>query len=214
MFRDRRDAGRQLAAALAYLADEPDVVVFAIPRGGVVVAAEVARSLRAPLDVVIPRKIGAPGNPELAIGAVAGDGAVVLNETVVGQLGVDEEYVEQEKTRQLEEIRRRKEAYLGGRAEEQVAGKTVVVVDDGLATGSTALAAIRALGKQGPGKLILAVPVAPRDTVRRLSKEVDELVCLETPPFFYAVGQFYDDFYQTTDEEVVGLLAGASREGQ
>lgn len=174
------------------------------------VGAEVARVLGASLDVVIPRKIGAPGNPELAIGAIAGDDVLVLNKDIAAQVGADEDYLVREKARQVEEIRRRREIYLGGRRGERLAGKTVVLVDDGLATGSTALAAARAVRREGPAKLILAVPVAPRETLDRFASEVDEMVCLYSPSFFYAVGQFYADFGQTTDEEVVATLAGLS----
>lgn len=207
MFSDRREAGRRLATALDHLKGTADVVVTAIPRGGVVVAAEVARSLGAPLDVVIPRKIGAPGNPELAIGAVAGDGVLVLNEDISMRLGIDEDYLQREKARQMVEIERRRKAYLKGRPGVEIAGKTVVLVDDGLATGSTALAAARALKRGRPERLILAVPVAPRETLKRFSREVDEIVCLEAPTLFYAVGQFYRDFGQTTDDEVMAILA-------
>lgn len=206
MFRDRDDAGHRLAAALQHLEDEPDLVVVAIPRGGVVVGAVVAKALGAALDVVIPRKIGAPGNPELAVGAVAGDGGVVINEDIATRLGVDDAYVEQETQRQVEEIRRRRDVYLAGREPVDVKGKTVVLVDDGLATGSTAIAAARALRLQEPRRLVLGVPVAPRETLARLAAEVDEVVCVERPSFFYAVGQFYAQFDQTTDSEVVRLL--------
>ena len=214
MFSDRRAAGRRLAAALEHLKDTPELVVMAIPRGGVVVGAEVAIALGAELDVVIPRKIGAPGNPELAMGAIAGDGALVLNENVVARLGIDSAYIEREKNRQLQEIQRRREAYLNGRSGTDVSGKTVVLVDDGLATGSTALAAARALRRQDPARIILAVPVAPSETVTRFRSEVDEIVCLETPAFFQAVGQFYGDFGQTTDDEVVRILSEAHARDQ
>jgi len=212
MFADRAEAGRRLAEALAYLKDRPDVVVKAIPRGGVVVGAEVAERLSAELDVVIPRKLGAPGNPELAIGAVAGDGTIVLNEDAVRALGVDEAYIKREAASQREEIERRTARFLGGRGARPVEGKTVVVVDDGLATGSTALAAARALRAEKPARLILAVPVAPADTVERFKGEVDEIVVLEKPSFFYAVGQFYEDFAQTSDEEVIEFLRKSREE--
>lgn len=206
MFSDREDAGRRLGSALSHLRGTPNLVVEAIPRGGVVVGAQVARALDAKLDVVIPRKIGAPGNPELAIGAVAGDGELVLSEGASGRLAVDQEYLEAERRRQTEEIRRRSAVYRSGRPQEPINGAIVIVVDDGLATGSTALAAIRALGKLGPARIVLAVPVAPRETLARLAGEVDEVICLDIPETFYAVGQFYGDFAQVSDAEVVGLL--------
>lgn len=205
MFTDRTEAGRRLAERLLEY-KEQDVVVLAIPRGGVVVAGEVAKGLSCPLDLIIPRKIGAPGNPELAIGAVAGEGKVMLNTQLKETLRVSSEYVEEEVQRQLAEIDRRRKRYLGDRPPVNLTGKTVIVVDDGLATGYTALAAVNAVREKKPTKIVLAVPVAPRDTYERLVGEVDELVCLSIPEFFYAVGQFYLDFSQTTDEEVIEIL--------
>ncbi len=205
MFRDRSEAGQKLAKRLEAYYDK-QTVVLAIPRGGVVVGIEIAQFLNAQLDLIIPRKIGAPGNPELAIGAVAGDGQVILNEELSQQLGIPDSYVREEVARQVQEISRRRQLYLAGRPPVSLEGKTAIITDDGLATGFTALAAVRATKKQLPDRLVLAVPVAPKDTCARLASEVDEIVCLETPMFFMAVGQFYLDFDQVTDEEVIAML--------
>lgn len=203
-FRDRSAAGRRLAEALAHLEGE-DVVVLGIPRGGVEVAAEVAAARGWPLDIVVPRKIGAPGNPELGLGAIA-PGVRVLDERMLRTLNVPERYLEEEIAAQEEEIRRRTEAYRGGRPPVSVAGKVAVVVDDGVATGGTAVAAVRWARAAGASRVILAVPVAPREAVVRLSKEADEVVVVATPEPFFAVGQWYGRFPQTSDREVVELL--------
>jgi putative phosphoribosyl transferase len=208
MFKDRVSAGRQLAAALdKYKAEMP--VVLGIPRGGVVVALEVARALGAPLDLVIPRKIGAPGNPELAIGAVAGEEQIFINSELITSLKISQSYIDSAVLKALEEIRRRRRLYMGEAEPIDPAGKTALIVDDGLATGYTALAAVQAVKPAGPARTVLAVPVAPAQTVARLSKEVDELVCLSTPEPFFAVGQFYEEFPQITDNEVVAGLKRA-----
>lgn len=207
-FRDRQEAGQLLAQALTFVKGEKDVIVLGIPRGGVVVAAEVAWAIGAPLDVYITRKIGAPCNPELAIGAIASSGDVVLDKALMTSLGVSPEYVQDETERQRREIERRLRKYRGNRPAQKLEGKTILLVDDGIATGATTLAAIRALKKQKPAELILAVPVGPPDTVARLREEVDKLVCLDTPHLFWAVGAFYVVFDQTSDEEVVRLLEG------
>jgi len=193
---------------------EGGVVVLAVPRGGVVVAYEVAKSLGAPMDLIIPRKLGAPYNPELAIGAVAQDGTVVLNEDVVSQLGVTQDYIRREAEAQVREIQRRMKKYRGDRPYPSLAGKTVILVDDGIATGATIRAAVRSIRGQGPRSLVIAVPVAPPGTVRALAREADRVVVLDTPEFFLAIGQFYQNFEQTSDEEVIDLLRKAGSGGQ
>lgn len=205
MFRDRVSAGRQLALALERFRGE-DLLVLGIPRGGVLVAAEVAQALGARLDLIIPRKIGAPGNKEMAIGAVAGEGQVIINSGAVASLGVPEEYIDEQVKKAIDEIRRRRHLYVGDENTADVGNKIVLVVDDGLATGYTALAAIQVVRMLGPRLVVLAVPVAPSDTVARLKSLVDELVCLSMPEPFFAVGQFYSEFHQVTDEEVVSRL--------
>jgi putative phosphoribosyl transferase len=209
MFRDREDAGRQLAEALQDLAGQ-DVVVVGIPRGGVEVAAKVAETLGAPLDVIIPRKVGAPGNPELGLGAVA-EGVEVLDERLIRALGVTRDYLDREIAAQLEEIRRRQEVYRKGRPEVPLEGKVAVVVDDGVATGGTAAAAVRSARSKGAARVTLAVPVAPAEAAARLSEDADEVRVLESPEPFYAVGQWYYEFPQTSDQEVIELLAGSSQ---
>mgnify|MGYP001147206296 CR=1 FL=1 len=213
-FRDRREAGRALAKELAFLKGRPDIVVLAIPRGGVVIGFQVAQELGAPLDVYITRKIGAPYNPELALGAVASDGSVVLDDDLMHRLGVSSDFIEEEIAQQQTEIQRRIEKYRGGREAMDLTGKTVVLVDDGVATGATTLVTIRALKKQPLAKLILAIPVGPPDTIAKLSKEVDQVVCLSTPEPFWAVGAFYLVFDQTSDEEVTQLLRASERRGE
>ncbi len=204
-FRDRREAGRRLAEALeGYRARRP--YVLAIPRGGIVVGYEVAVALAAPLDVVVPRKLRAPYNPELAIGAVASDGSVYYDSPLVGTLRVPEDYLQEEIAFQLDEIRRRVVLYRGDRPQPDLGGRAAIVVDDGIATGSTMIAALRATRAMHPVVLVAAIPVAPPEGVENLRREADEVVCLTTPMMFYAVGQFYEDFAQTADEEVTTLL--------
>ena len=205
-FRDRCEAGQLLAERLASLKGCQGVLVLGIPRGGVVVAAEIARSLGAPLDVFIARKLGAPHNPELAVGAVAGSGEVVLDERLITALGVPQSYLETEIARQRAEIERRMRVYRGDRTVPQFAGKTVVLSDDGVATGATMRAAIQALRRMDLRELIAALPVGAPDAVRELSDMVDRMVCLHVPTPFWAVGAFYVDFSQTSDEEVIQLL--------
>jgi predicted phosphoribosyltransferase len=212
-FRDRAEAGRLLGERLAGRQDVADAVVLGIPRGGVIVAAEVARALKAPLDVAIAHKLGAPGEPELAIGAVASDGTIVLDPAMLGELDVPAGYVERERAAQVREIERRLAAYRRGRPAVPVSGRCAVLCDDGIATGSTALAALRSLRRQAPRRLLLAVPVAPRPALDRLSLECDEAVALAVPEPFVAVGHFYWEFGQTTDAQVIAEL-GASRPGR
>jgi putative phosphoribosyl transferase len=212
MFADRRDAGRQLGQRLLHLRDvERPPVVLGLPRGGVVVAAEVARALDAPLDVLVVRKIGAPYQPELAIGAVT-DGQSprhVFNQELINALGVDEGYLQSEIERELAEVRRRQDEFRRGRPPVPIEGRTVIVVDDGIATGATVRAAIAALRQSNPARLVLAVPVAAPDSLGVLGREVDQLICLHSPINFMAVGRFYSDFEQTTDQEVIALLEEA-----
>jgi putative phosphoribosyl transferase len=210
-FRDRQEAGKALAKDLAFLKGRKDVIVLAIPRGGVVVGYQVAEELGAPLDIYITRKIGAPYNPELALGAVASDGSVILDEELVQRLGVSPDFVKGEKKRQQAEIARRLDKYRGNRPALDLTGKTVVLVDDGVATGATTLATLRALKKQPIARLILAIPVGPPDVIETLAKEADQVVCLSTPEPFWAVGSFYLVFDQTSDEEVLKLLQSSQR---
>jgi putative phosphoribosyl transferase len=211
MFADRKEAGQALAAVLdTYRAG--DVVVLALPRGGVPVGYEIARALEAPLDVIVVRKLGAPDEPELGVGAVV-DGdhpQTVINQEVVRALAVSPEYLANEIQAQLAEIRRRQEIYRKGRPAPQLAGRTVIVVDDGIATGGTVRAALRGVRRAAPAKLVLATPVAPLEALESLRTEVDDLVCLETPSDFEALGQFYYDFRQVSDEEVIDLLERAN----
>jgi putative phosphoribosyl transferase len=204
LFADRREAGERLAEALGSLRGQP-VVVLGIPRGGVEVAAVVAEQIDAPLDVVIPRKIGAPGNPELGLGAVA-EGVEVLDQHLIGLLGVTDDYLRAEIAAQEEEISRRAAAYRGDRPPADLTDRIAIVVDDGVATGGTAAAALRWARSQGASKVILAVPVAPAEAVHRLGEEADEVLALATPQPFYAVGQWYADFPQVSDQQVVEML--------
>src|ERR1700730_7950273 len=207
LFRDRREAGRVLAEKLAAYANRPDVLVLALPRGGVPVAYEVARALGAPLDVFIVRKLGVPGYEELAMGAVATGGVRVLNDQIVERLGIPDHLIDAVAARELQELSRRERLYRDGRPPPDVRGRTVILVDDGLATGATMHAAISALRQQEPARIVVAVPTASPETCEELRAEVDDVICAITPEPFHAVGLWYQDFSQTTDEEVRDLLA-------
>jgi predicted phosphoribosyltransferase len=209
LFRDRADAGRHLLSKLGAYQGRPDVLVLGLPRGGIPVAYEVARGLSAPLDVFVVRKLGVPGQEELAMGAIATGGVRIVNRDVVDALHIPPDVVDRAAAEEARELERREQSYRGQRPEPQVAGKTVILVDDGLATGSTMRAAVAALRQQGPARIVVAVPVAAPSTCQELRREVDEIVCFATPEPFMAVGRFYDDFAQTTDEEVTELLAAA-----
>jgi predicted phosphoribosyltransferase len=206
-FRNRTDAGRQLAAKLAAYTNRPGVLVLALPRGGVPVACEVARALGAPLDVFLVRKLGVPGYEELAMGAVATGGVRVLNDEIVRGLGISDHEIDAAAARELQELARRERLYRGDRPLPDIAGRTVILVDDGLATGATMRAAIAAVRQQQPARIVVAVPTASPDTCEVLKAEADDVVCAMTPEPFLAVGHWYEDFTQTTDDEVRELLA-------
>ncbi len=210
VFSNRADAGRQLAAKLAEYAHLPNVLVLALPRGGVPVAFEVAEALDAPLDLFLVRKLGVPGHEELAMGAIATGGVRVLNEEVVRGLDIPEEVIATIAAKEQEELQRRERLYRGDRPAPEVTGCIVILVDDGLATGSTMRAAVAALRRQHPARIIVAVPVGAPETCAELGAEADEVVCAQTPEPFYAVGLWYADFSQTTDAEVRDLLKRAA----
>jgi len=205
-FANRTEAGKELARSLSDYANQPDVLVLALPRGGVPVAFEVARALNAPLDVFLVRKLGAPGQEELAIGAIASGGVRVLNAAVVRYLSIPDELIEKIAAREQVELERRERAYRGERPPVDARDRTIVLIDDGLATGSTMRAAIEALKQQKPRKIVVAVPVAPLSTCFELRRDVDEVVCPLSPGDFDGVSRWYEDFSQTTDEEVRELL--------
>ncbi len=204
-FTDRVDAGKRLALALKDFSGKKGVVL-AIPRGGVVVGYVIAKELHLPLDVIIPRKIGAPDNPELAIGAVAEDGTAILDSSLVKYLGISPQYIKEETERQKQEIHRRLKLYRQDTGYPNVKGLDVIVVDDGIATGSTMKAALASVKNRGAASVTVAVPVGPPSTIQEIEKMADRVVCLYTPEFFQAIGQFYADFSQTEDQEVIELL--------
>jgi predicted phosphoribosyltransferase len=212
-FRDRFEAGRFLATKLSHFANRPDVVVLALPRGGVPVGFEVAKALNAPLDVFVVRKLGLPGQEELAMGAIASGGVRVLNEELIQALGIPEDVIEKAAQEEQRELERREREYREGRPPIDVRGRTVILVDDGLATGSSMRVAALALRKKGPAQIVVAVPVAARSTCAEFQSEVDEVICAVTPEPFWGVGQWYRDFSQTSDEEVRDLLRQAESFG-
>jgi predicted phosphoribosyltransferase len=208
-FRDRREAGMLLAKYLGHYKRVPDAIVLGLPRGGVVTAAEVARALGLPLDVLVVRKLGTPGHEELAMGAIVRGGVRVLNEEVVRSMRIPLSQIETVAEREEHEASRRERVFRSGRQPLDLHGRTVILVDDGLATGSTMFAAVNAVRAQGPKRIVAAIPVAPPQTCDRLRATVDEIVCLETPEDFYAVGQWYDSFEQVDDATVMALLEAA-----
>jgi predicted phosphoribosyltransferase len=211
-FEDRADAGRVLAGMLSAYAELPDTIVLGLPRGGVPVAYEVARALELPLDIVLVRKLGVPGHEELAMGAIATGGVRVLNDDVIGPLGIDAATLDRVAAHEQQELDRREMAYRDGRPRPNVTGRTVILVDDGLATGSTMLVAIRALHLQQPARIVVAVPTSAPSVCAEIGREVDEIICAITPEPFYAVGLWYDDFSETTDDDVRMMLHQASRQ--
>lgn len=209
IYRDRREAGRVVADAMSGYRGRDDLLVLGLPRGGVPVAFEIAEALDAPLDLLIVRKLGVPGHEELAMGAIASGGARVLNEQVITPLEISPEALERVEAREREELTRRERAYRGDRPEPEVAGRCVVLVDDGLATGASMFAAVAAARQLKPAQLVVAVPVAPESTIRSLVQLVDDVICPSQPEPFYGVGAWYDDFSQTSDDEVRALLERA-----
>jgi len=211
MFVNRVDAGRQLAKKLARYVNREDVVVLGIPRGGVPVAFEVAQAIHAPLDILLARKLGVPGERELAMGAIASGGARILNQRLIAELGVTEDQVAETIAEQQAELQRREELYRGVRSGIPIQGKTIILVDDGIATGLSMLAGIEALRTLGPKKIVVAVPVAPTHADADFSGAADEFICLDQPEEFYGIGQFYHDFSQLEDLEVRALLERSAR---
>ncbi len=210
LFKDRVDAGKKLAKELSKYANRSDVLILALPRGGVPVAFEVAKELNVELDIFIVRKLGVPGNEELAMGAIASDDVRVLNEDVISSFQIPDRVIAVVAANELREIERRERAYRKNRPKPEIGGKTVILIDDGLATGATMRAAVEALKTKSPAKIIVAVPTAAADTCMFFKERVDEVICVATPEPFYGVGAWYGDFSQTTDEEVCELLDKAA----
>ena len=211
IFQNRREAGKRLASLLYEYAGVQDVLVLGLPRGGVPVAYEVARALHAPLDVFVVRKLGVPGQEELAFGAIATGGVRILNPYVMKQARITDDELETVANAEAEELARREQAFRGGRSAPQIRGRTVILIDDGLATGATMRAAVMALRQQNPARIVVGVPAASPETCAEFQDEVDDIVCAVTPDPFYSVGSWYDDFTQTTDEEVHALLKRVSQ---
>lgn len=205
-FKNRQDAGQQLAKKLSKYADKKDVIIIGLPRGGVVTAAEVAKELKAPLDIVVPRKIGAPGNPEFAIGAITEDGEGIINQETVDFYNIPQDYIDETVAKEKLEAQRRLKLYRGDRPPLDLEGKTVILIDDGIATGSTMRAAVASSRAKKAGKVVVAVPVTAADSKALIEGECDEFVCVDVPGYFGAVGSFYEEFSQTEDEGVVEIL--------
>lgn len=212
LFKDRRDAGRKLAQKLKDYAGRKDVIVLALPRGGVPVAYEVAKALNVPMDIFIVRKLGWPGHEEMAIGAIASGGVKVLNQDIVQYLNIPEALIDAVAQRELRELERREHAYRGDRPPLDVKDRTVIIVDDGLATGASMRAAVEGVRAHHPARIVIAVPTAAPETCESLKDEVDEVICATTPEPFYGVSRWYEDFSQTTDEEVRTLLQDTNRQ--
>jgi putative phosphoribosyl transferase len=210
IFRDRREAGRELARRLHKYSARHELLVLGVPRGGVPVAMEVASALKAPLDTFVSRKLGVPGQEELAFGAVASGGTRILDEDIVDAVGISESEIERIAARETQELERREQVFRAGRPPLDVQGKTVVLVDDGIATGASIRVAIAALRRMRPAEIVVAAPVIPLSTCERLRREADDVIAVHTPKSFYAIGEFYDDFSQVTDEEVIKLLRQAA----
>ncbi len=210
LFKDRLDAGRKLAKKLSKYANRSDILVLGLPRGGVPVAFEVAKELNVKMDVFVVRKLGVPGNEELAMGAIASDNIIVLNEDIVRSFHISKQVIDAVAARELRELERRERIYRGKRPKPSISGSTVILIDDGLATGATMSAAASAIKTKNPTKIVIAVPTGAPDTCRSFEGKVDEIICVSTPEPFYSVGAWYEDFGQTTDEEVCELLDKAT----
>jgi len=206
IFKNRKDAGEKLIPKLIQYKNKPGIVILALPRGGVVTAAEIVRKLNLPLDLVVPRKIGAPGNPEFAIGAIAEDGVGIFDNEIIAAYNIGQEYIKNEVEKEKKEAERRLKVYRGKRLPLNLEDKTVILVDDGVATGSTMRAAIRSVKKKKAKKIIVAIPTIAQDTLKKIQEEVDEVIYLKAPLFFGAVGAFYEDFAQTEDKEVIDII--------
>jgi putative phosphoribosyl transferase len=206
MFQDRKEAGLKLAEKLIKYRGSKDTIVIALPRGGVVVGAEIAQKIGAPLDVIITRKIGFPGEPEFAIGAIAENGKLVLNDYIIKRYNISQGYLDEEISKQKVEIERRIISYRNGKTLSSIKDKNIVLVDDGVATGFTMIAAVKALKEEGIKKLVVAIPLSSKDAFQKLKTATDEIICLEIPEFFLAIGNFYCEFEQLTDEEVKELM--------
>jgi putative phosphoribosyl transferase len=214
LFKNRADSGQKLAELLGQFKDAKDTLILALPRGGVAVGFEVAKALNLPLDIVVPRKIGAPGNPEFAIGAITETGEGIFDEMTIAAYGITQSYLDSEVAKEKAEAERRLKTYRGSRPPLDIKNKIVIIVDDGLATGLTMRAAIKTVKQYGAAKIVVAIPVTPPDTADLIRQEVDEIIYLDAPPFFGAVGAFYKEFDQTTDQEVIDLLKKSERFGK
>lgn len=207
MFHDRREAGKQLSACLLEYREKPDVIVMGLARGGVIVAHEIAHRLHLPLDVIVVRKIGAPGNPELALGAITATGEGIFNDHLISLLGVSPHYIKEQIVKEKMRAQKRLEFYFGTQSRRSSKDKTIILVDDGIATGASLRVAIHSLRAEEAKEIIIAVPVSAWDSLKKIEKEVDRVICLFTPPFFESVGAFYRVFDQISDEEIVRLLS-------